>query len=201
MYKRNYAQAVESLQAGLEAEAKEKEEVIKQKNRLETDLAEIKLALEAANVKLAELESLNEAFQKTINSLQLQIENEKKINADTTEALVASENRAQQLINELTQSRTAISQVEKSRKAIEVELKDAQTKIGELSMANRNLNDLKRKLENDLAGMITVLNQAYAELRNSEARALTATHDSIKLNEELKSVQVGRKFFKPIPWL
>jgi len=194
MYKRHYAQAVESLQAGLEIEARDKEEAIKQKNKLETDLAEVKLAVENANAKLAELETVNETFQNTINSLQLQIESEKKINFETTESLAASEQRNQQLLNELTQSRTTINQVEKSRKAIEAELKEAQTKITDLNTANRSLIDMKRKLENDLAGMITVLNQAYAELRNSEGRALKATHDSIKLSEELKTVQVSHNF-------
>ena len=66
IYSKNHAKALESLQASLEAEAKGKADALRLKKKLETEVNELEIQLDAANRNYAEA-------SKTVKKLQITI--------------------------------------------------------------------------------------------------------------------------------
>lgn len=128
-------------------------------------------------------------LQQTVSELQSQIEEEQKSRAEAREAAVAAERRANQLLIEIDDSRVAVEQAEKSRKAIELELHAAADHANELSASSSALNGLKRKLESDITALRAEVEETRAELRNSEQRVKTAANDAVRISEELRAEQ------------
>ena len=87
--------------------------------------------------------------------------------------------------------RAALEQAERARKAAENDLHDAADRISELSLHNANMGAQKRKLESDIASMQADLDEAIAELKNSEERVKKASADASRLAEELRQEQVN----------
>jgi chromosome segregation ATPase len=96
------------------------------------------------------------------------------------------------LLIEIDDSRVAVEQAEKSRKAIELELHAAADHANELSASSSALNGLKRKLESDITALRAEVEETRAELRNSEQRVKTAANDAVRISEELRAEQVDK---------
>jgi chromosome segregation ATPase len=187
--RRNHARALESMQASLEAENRAKNEAFKQKKKLETDVNELEVALDHANRTNADLQKSLKRLQESITDLQKQVEDEQQSRDEAREIALTAERRANSIIGELEELRTALEQAERSRKAAENELHEAADRISELSTVGANLASSRRQLESTIATMQADLDEAVAELRNSEERAKTATADAVKLTEELRQEQ------------
>ena len=86
--------------------------------------------------------------------------------------------------------RSALEQADRARKAAENDLHDAADRISELGSSNANLNALKRKLDGDLSSLQADLDEAIAELKNSEERVKKASADAARLAEELRQEKV-----------
>ena len=68
--------------------------------------------------------------------------------------------------NELEEFRSILDQVERARKSTETSLNESNDRINELTLINANLNNQKRKLENDLMTMQGELNDNLNEFNN-----------------------------------
>ena len=110
----------------------------------------------------------------TVIELQTQIEDEQRQRDEAREAAAAAERRANLIVGELEELRTALEQAERARKAAENELHDAADRISELSTQNANLSSQRRQLESTVAAMQADLDEAVAELKNSEERSKKA---------------------------
>ena len=187
--RRNHARALESMQASLEAESRAKNEAFKQKKKLESDINELEVALDHANHSNADLQKNLKRVQITITELQVQIEEEQRNRDEAREAALTAERRANSIIGELEELRTALEQAERSRKAAENELHEAADRISELSTVGANISSSRRQLESTIATMQSDLDEAVAELRNSEERAKKSSSDATRLTEELRAEQ------------
>jgi len=187
--RRNHARALESMQASLEAESRAKAEALKQKKKLESDINELEVSLDQANRTNADLQKALKRLQDLANELQVQIEDEQRQRDEAREAAAAAERRANLIAGELEELRTALEQAERARRAAEAELNDAADRISELSTSNANLSSQKRQLESTVAAMQADLDEAVAELKNSEERAKKAAADAARLAEELRQEQ------------
>jgi myosin heavy chain 6/7 len=187
--RRNHARALESMQASLEAETRAKNEAFKQKKKLETDVNELEVALDHSNRTSADLQKNLKRLQQSITDLQKQVEDEQQSRDEAREIALAAERRANSIVGELEELRTALEQAERSRKAAENELHEAADRISELSTVGANLASSRRQLESTIATMQADLDEAVAELRNSEERSKTATADAVRLTEELRQEQ------------
>ncbi|RNA40218.1 myosin heavy chain, partial [Brachionus plicatilis] len=121
--------------------------------------------------------------------MQAQIEDEQRQRDEAREAAAQAERRANILASELDEIRVALEQAERARKAAENELHEAADRISELGAANSSLGAQKRKLESDIATMQADLDEAIAELKNSEERVKKASADAARLAEELRLEQ------------
>ncbi|CAF3330941.1 unnamed protein product [Rotaria sp. Silwood1] len=187
--RRNHARAMESMQASLEAETRAKAEALKQKKKLESDINELEIALDHANRSNADLQKALKKLQQTVTELQQQVEDEQRQRDEAREAAAAAERRVNLILGELEELRTALEQAERARRAAENELNDAADRISELSTLNANLSSQKRQLEASVAAMQADLDEAVAELKNSEERAKKAAADAARLAEELRQEQ------------
>ncbi|CAF3451696.1 unnamed protein product [Rotaria socialis] len=187
--RRNHARALESMQASLEAETRSKAEALKQKKKLESDINELEVALDHANRSNADLQKTLKKIQVTVTELQIQIEDEQRQRDEAREAAAAAERRANLIIGELEELRTALEQAERARKAAETELNEAADRISEISTINANLSSQRRQLESAVAAMQADLDEAVAELKNSEERSKKAAADAARLAEELRQEQ------------
>jgi len=187
--RRNHARALESMQASLEAESRSKTEALKQKKKLESDINDLEVALDHANRSNADLQKTLKRIQITVTELQVQIEDEQRQRDEAREAAAVAERRANLIVGELEELRTALEQAERARKAAENELNDAADRISELSTQNANLSSQRRQLESTVAAMQADLDEAVAELKNSEERSKKAASDAARLAEELRQEQ------------
>ena len=155
------------------------------------------MALDQSNRSNADLQKTLKRVQVTIIELQSQVEEEQRQRDEAREAAAAAERRANLIIGELEELRTALEQAERARKAAENELHEAADRISDLSTQNANLSSQRRQLESTVAAMQADLDEAVSELKNSEERAKKAGADAIRLVEELRmeqehSLQVDR---------
>jgi len=187
--RRNHARALESMQASLEAETRSKAEALKQKKKLESDINELEIALDHANRSNADLQKALKKIQITVVELTTQIEDEQRQRDEAREAAAAAERRANLIIGELEELRTALEQAERARRAAETELNEAADRISDLSTQNANLSSQRRQLESTVAAMQADLDEAVAELKNSEERSKKAAADAARLAEELRLEQ------------
>ncbi|CAF1238599.1 unnamed protein product [Rotaria sordida] len=187
--RRNHARAIESMQASLEAETRAKVEALKQKKKLESDINELEIALDHANRSNADLQKALKRLQQTVTELQQQVEDEQRQRDEAREAAAAAERRVNLILGELEELRTALEQAERARRAAENELNDAADRISDLSTQNANLSSQKRQLEASVAAMQADLDEAVAELKNSEERGKKAAADAAHLAEELRQEQ------------
>ncbi|CAF0933829.1 unnamed protein product [Didymodactylos carnosus] len=187
--RRNHQRALESMQASLEAETRTKAESFKQKKKLESDINEIEIALDHSNRTNAELQKSVKKVQEQLNELQAQVEEEQRQRDEARDIAMVAERRANAIIGEAEELRTALEQAERSRKMAENELHEAADRISDLSSQNANLSSQRRQLESTAAAMQADLDEAVAELKNSEERSKKEGADSSRLAGELRQEQ------------
>lgn len=71
--RRNHQRALESMQASLEAESKSKNELLRVKKKLESDINELEIALDHANKGNADAQKTLKRCTEQIRELQLQV--------------------------------------------------------------------------------------------------------------------------------
>ena len=178
------------MQASLEAESKGKQEAIRQKKKLETDINELEISLDHSNRANAEAMKVVKKLSLNIDELHTQIEDEQRQRDEAKELAITSEHRASMLSGELEELRVLLEQSEKSRKLAEVDLHEAADRISQLNLSNTSFVSQKRKLESDISALQADLDEALVELKNSEERVKKATDDASRLAAELRHEQV-----------
>lgn len=120
------------------------------KKKLEQDINDLELALDALSKSKGDIERNNKKYQQQIRELQQMVDEEHKLRHTAREELVASERRATLLAGELEDMKSQLEVLEKNRKVYEGELTEAAERISELTTANSALNVSKKKLESDI---------------------------------------------------
>jgi len=162
---------------------------LNKKKKLESDINELEVALDHSNRSNSDLQKALKRLEQLVVELQAQIEDEQRQRDEAREAAATAERRANLIAGELEELRTALEQAERARRAAENELNDAADRISELSTQNANLSSQKRQLESAVAAMQADLDEAVAELKNSEERSKKAAADAARLAEELRQEQ------------
>merc|ERR1719243_169701 len=99
--KKNFAKAIEGMQAALETETKGKVEALRMKKKLETDVIDLGIALEHANAANAETQRNIKLIQNNIRGVQAKFEEESRTKAAAQDNLIANERRAHSNANSL----------------------------------------------------------------------------------------------------
>ncbi|OXA50729.1 myosin heavy chain, muscle [Folsomia candida] len=187
--RKNQQRALDSMQASLEAESKGKQEALRVKKKLETDINELEIALDHANKTNAEASKTIKRYLQQLKETQSLLEEEQRARDEAREAYGIAERRANAFSNELDESRTLLEQADRARRCAEQELHDARDQINELGNQTSILGGIKRQLDSQLQTMHADLEAILNEAKNSEEKAKKAMVDAARLADELRMEQ------------
>ena len=88
-----------------------------------------------------------------INIILIQVEDERRAKDEATEQTSAVERRVTSVQDELEELRSDLESAERARKAADSKLNEANEQITDLTSSVNALNNVKRKLENDVVAL------------------------------------------------
>jgi myosin heavy chain 6/7 len=187
--RKNHQRALESMQATLENETKQKAEALRIKKKLESDINELEIALDHANKAYADAQKTIKRHQDQIRELQLQVEDEQRQRDDLREQYLNSEKRNALLQSEKEELAVQAEQAERARRAAEADLIELREAVNDLSNQVNSLGGIKRKLEGELQALHGELDETLTELKNADELSKKASADAARLAEELRQEQ------------
>ncbi|KAI6195099.1 Myosin head [Aphelenchoides besseyi] len=187
--RKNHQRALESMQATLEAETKGKQEALRIKKKLESDVNDLEIALDHANKAYTDAQKTIKKHQEQIRELQLQVEENQRNLDDMREQYLNAEKRNQLLQSEKEELMHQAEAAERARRAAENDLIELREAVNDLSAQVNSLGGLKRKLEGELQALHAELDESLTELKNADELAKKASADAARLAEELRQEQ------------
>merc|ERR1712168_11632 len=167
--KKTQTRALESLQASLWAESRAKQDVYKDKKKLESDINELEISYDHANKANADLQKHIKKLHADYKEVHDKWFDQQKVISDYKEQYGIAERRGNALYGELEESKTLLEQSEK------------------LFSDNGLLTVAKRKLEGDLHTLHADLDELLAENKHSDEKMKKAQMDAAKLADELRA--------------
>ncbi|XP_075588361.1 myosin heavy chain isoform X7 [Dermatophagoides farinae] len=187
--RKNHQRALDSMQASLEAESRQKAEALRMKKKLESDINELEIALDHANKANAEAQKNIKKYQQNIKELQTAYEDEQRARDEAREQYAMAERRCNALQGELEESRQLLEQADRGRRQAEGELAELHDQANDLSANNASLSMAKRKLEGEMQALQADLDEMLNEAKQSEEKAKKAMVDAARLADELRAEQ------------
>merc|ERR1711872_8761 len=185
--RKTHARALESMQASLEVEAKQKADAMKAKKKLESDINELEISLDHSNKANSDLnkhiKKMNVEYTETHNRVLEQ----QRVASEYKEQYGIAERRGNALHGELEESRTLLEQSDRARRQAEADLADAHDQYQTMFSANGLLTVAKRKLEADLHTLQADLDEMLNEAKHSEEKSKKAMVDAARLADELRT--------------
>merc|ERR1711872_199431 len=189
MVRKNQAKALDSMQSALETEAKGKAEALRMKKKLESDAADLGLALEHAIPGNAETQNTIKKYQLQVRDAQAKVDEESAAKSVAADAKVTADRKAAAMQNALEESRALLETADRQRRAAEQELADTNENLADLSNVNQSIAAAKRKLEDFLRKLNSDLDEMTNEAKLSEEKAARAMVDAARLADELRCEQ------------
>merc|ERR1711951_344103 len=187
--RKNPSKALDSMQSALETETRGKAEALRMKKKLESDVMDLDLALDAANAGALETQSTIKKYQNQVRDAQVKVDEESRMKGIAQDAKVNGERKAAAMQNALEEARTMLEQADRSRRSLEQELADSNETLADLTNQNQAIAGAKRKLENELSTLNADLDEMYNEAKLSEEKAARAMIDAARLADELRCEQ------------
>ncbi|NWU95412.1 MYH1B protein, partial [Upupa epops] len=182
--KKNHQRTVETMQGVLDAEIRIRSESLRLNKKMEGDLNEIEVQLNHANYQATEAQKQVHSIHGVLKETQLHLDNALRTQEDLKKQVAIMEHRAHLLQTEAEELRTALDQMEQSRKAVEQELMDVTERVQLLhtqacfaKINNTRIFNTKKKLETDMAQIQAEMQNTTNEARNAEERAKKAITD------------------------
>merc|ERR1712029_1242927 len=185
--RKNHQRALDSMQASLEARAKE--EALRIKKKYEADINEMEIALDHANKAHAEAKKAMKRTHMQLGDVNAAIEEKRKIKNEVLEQLGLTERKSNAMAGELEESKALLEAAIRGQRQVEQELIDSREQVSDIVGSNTNLANAKRKLENDIHQMQADLDNMLASCKNSEEKAKKAMVDAGRLADELRAEQ------------
>merc|ERR1711872_659087 len=189
MIKKNQAKAIDSMQSALEAESKGKAEAVRMKKKLESDAADLGLALEHAIAGNAETQNTIKKYAEQVRDAQAKVDEESRLKSIAADAKVTADRKAAAMQNALEEGRALLETADRQRRSAEQELADTNETLADLGNVNQSIAAAKRKLENEFNQLQADLDEMAAEARLSEDNAARAMVDAARLADELRAEQ------------
>ncbi|CAI5453365.1 unnamed protein product [Caenorhabditis angaria] len=187
--RKNHQRALESMQATLEAETKHKEEALRIKKKLESDINDLEIALDHANRANADAQRTIKKYMDTVRELQSQIEEEQRQKDEIREQFLNSEKRNAILQSEKDELVQQAEAAERARRNAEADCIELREQNNDLTNHLSTVTGIKRKLEGELQAMHADLDEALTELKVADENGKKAAADAARLAEELRQEQ------------
>lgn len=162
---------IEQLNARvIEAELKLKSEVQRIKKKFQIQITELEMSLDVANKTNIDLQKTikKQSFQLTeitahYEELQRQLQT-------TMDQFNIAQRRIQALSGELEELRVNYEQSLRSKRAVEIQYEESQTRNSELNTINISLQNTRAKIEAELSSLAADYEEVTRELRLSDER-------------------------------
>merc|ERR1739845_103119 len=164
-------------------------EALRMKKKLESDAADLGLALEHAIAGNAETQSTIKKYQLQVRDAQAKVDGESQAKSAAADAKVAADRKAAAMQNCLEESRALLETADRQRRAAEQELADTNENLADLSNVNQSIAAARRKLESEFNQLQGDLDEMSNEARLSEEKAARAMVDAARLADELRCEQ------------
>merc|ERR1712123_446148 len=187
--RKNFGKAIEGMQMALESETKGKVEALRMKNKLESDVIDLGVALEHANAANAESQRNIKRIQNNIREIQANMKEENRAKAIAQDNLIAADRRANANQNALEEGRTLLEQADRNRRMIEQELADTNETLSDQTCQNQAIAGAKMKCEQEMNNLGHDLDEMVSEAHMSEEKAQKAMIDAARLADELRVEQ------------
>merc|ERR1712142_1064188 len=189
MIKKNQAKALDSMQSALETESKGKAEALRMQKKLQTDAADLGLALEHAIAGNAETQNTIKNYAEQVRDAQAKVDEESALKSQAADAKVAADRKAAAMQNALEEGRALLETADRQRRTAEQELADTNETLADLGNVNQSIAAAKRKLESEFNQLGADLDEMTNEARLSEEKAARAMVDAARLADELRCEQ------------
>jgi myosin heavy chain 6/7 len=151
--RKNFAKALEGMQAALETETKYKVEALRMKKKLETDVVELETGLEYARAAQLESHKVIQQVQTKLRDAVARCEEEARVKEQVRDSLLAADRRAHAHKNALEEARTLLEQADRARRQVEQELADTNETLGDQTCTNQSISAAKQKCENEMGSL------------------------------------------------
>merc|ERR1712228_1015931 len=189
MIKKNQAKALDSMQSALETESKGKAEAVRMKKKLESDAADLGLALEHAIAGNAETQNTIKKYAEQVRDAQAKVDEESRLKSIAADAKVTADRKAAAMQNALEEGRALLETADRQRRSAEQELADTNETLADLPNTSQSIAAGKRKLEAEFNQLGADLDEMTNEARLSEDKAARAMVDAARLADELRCEQ------------
>ncbi|CAB1338195.1 unnamed protein product, partial [Coregonus sp. 'balchen'] len=187
--KLNNQRVVDTIQSALDSEIRSRNDALRIKKKMETDLNEMEVQLSHANRQAGEAQKQLRNVKAHLKDAQLHLDEALRSQEELREQAAIVERRSSMMQAEVEELRAALEQAERSRKMAEQDLTDACERVGLLHSQNTSLLNTKKKLDADVSQLQGEVEDAIQEARNAEEKAKKAITDAAMMTEELKKEQ------------
>ncbi len=143
----NHQRILESIEVNLASEERQKNEALKNKRRLETELAELEQALDTAQHSLAELRTTNKKLQTTITDLNTRLEAGEAQVYDLNGQVSTREFESSQLRIEIDELKVLLANKNRLLESYESDVQRREECVAELNQAMSGLAERNACLE------------------------------------------------------
>ncbi|KAM8755414.1 myosin-7B-like isoform 2-T4 [Acanthopagrus schlegelii] len=187
--RRGHQRSLEAMQASLEAEIRTRNEAVRLRKKMESDLNEMEIQLGHANKQAADSQRIIRHLQTQVKEQQVDLEDKVQLTNQLREQIVLLERRCTLMTAEDEELRGILEQTDHARKMAEHELVEVAERVNLLTSQNAGLVNHKKKLEADLSVLTGEVDEVLQESRSAEEKAKKAITDAALMAEELKKEQ------------
>merc|ERR1712140_45157 len=159
------------------------------KKKLESDINELKIALDHANKANAEGQKAIKRYQGQLRETIQGFEEQARGRQEIQEAVGIAERKANALSGEVEESRALLDSADRSKRQLDAELGDARNAVNEMQVINSKAMHDKRGLESVIHTLQAEIDDALTQAKNSEEKSKRAMVDAARLADELRSEQ------------
>ncbi len=127
--RKNHLRAMDSMQASLEAESRAKDEALRIKKKLESDINEMEIALDHANKAHAEAKKAVKRTQGNLQEVRAATGEERKAANEVRETLGLTERKANAAAGDLEESKALLEAAIRAQRQVEQELQDTREQV------------------------------------------------------------------------
>merc|ERR1712183_1154870 len=187
--RKNYARAMDSMQASLETEQRSKAEALRIKKKLEGEINELEIALDHANKANNEAQKSIKRYQGNLREAECAYAEESRVRQEVVEKATLADRRANALAGEMEEARSLLDSAERGKRQTEAELSESRSAVNEMTSINSKASSDKRAVEGAVHTMHAEIDDMLQQAKNSEEKAKKAMVDAARLADELRAEQ------------
>ncbi|GMT04726.1 hypothetical protein PENTCL1PPCAC_26900, partial [Pristionchus entomophagus] len=180
---------LESIQVTLDQESKMKNDLLRIKKKLESDVGELEIALDHANQANEDAQKNIRRYTEQIRDLQAAIDEEQRRREEFRELYAATERKLAAAKTEQEDLITKLDQLERARRQMESTAHEQQEMNNELNSQNVAYTAARNQLDSEINLLRSDLLECSSEIVASEERGRRAVVEAAKLADELRHEQ------------